>query len=76
MGPKDNAFTRVCYILVNCSWSSWSQWSSCSVTCGEGVRIRHRDDDDPPALYGGEECVGPAVDIQPCFAYMQCGKFV
>ena len=37
------------------------------------MQIRHREDDDPPAMYGGDECVGPSTDIQNCYAGVSCG---
>ncbi|XP_077358108.1 A disintegrin and metalloproteinase with thrombospondin motifs 14 isoform X1 [Festucalex cinctus] len=48
------------------SWSSWSKFSSCSRTCGGGVRSRSRQCNDPPPAYGGHECTGSGFDYQIC----------
>ena len=29
-------------LLVNCAWENWSAWSTCSITCGTGIKIRTR----------------------------------
>ncbi|XP_049614698.1 A disintegrin and metalloproteinase with thrombospondin motifs 14 isoform X2 [Syngnathus scovelli] len=48
------------------NWSAWSKFSSCSRTCGGGVRSRSRQCTDPPPAYGGRECPGSAFDYQMC----------
>ncbi|XP_069373233.1 A disintegrin and metalloproteinase with thrombospondin motifs 14 isoform X2 [Paralichthys olivaceus] len=48
------------------SWSSWSKFSSCSRTCGGGVRSRSRQCNDPPPAYGGRDCPGSTFDYQMC----------
>ncbi|XP_068610902.1 A disintegrin and metalloproteinase with thrombospondin motifs 14 [Brachionichthys hirsutus] len=48
------------------SWSSWSKFSSCSRTCGGGVRSRSRQCSNPPPAYGGRDCPGSAFDYQMC----------
>ncbi|TKS89715.1 disintegrin and metalloproteinase with thrombospondin motifs 3 [Collichthys lucidus] len=48
------------------SWGSWSKFSSCSRTCGGGVRSRTRQCNNPPPAYGGRDCPGSAFDYQMC----------
>ncbi|XP_078135575.1 A disintegrin and metalloproteinase with thrombospondin motifs 14 [Sander vitreus] len=48
------------------SWGSWSKFSSCSRTCGGGVRSRSRQCNNPPPAYGGRDCPGSAFDYQMC----------
>nr|XP_009933251.1 PREDICTED: A disintegrin and metalloproteinase with thrombospondin motifs 14 [Opisthocomus hoazin] len=50
------------------SWSSWSKFSSCSRTCGGGVRSRSRSCDNPPPSYGGRHCPGATYEYQVCNA--------
>ncbi|KAK7106181.1 hypothetical protein V1264_017467 [Littorina saxatilis] len=62
-----NTFQSAC---SNCpadgDWSPWTPWESCSVTCGQGMRRRSRQCDDPAPRGGGKWCVGPAVSDEPC----------
>ena len=39
-------------------WSSWGDWSTCSSSCGGGVRERRRMCNNPTPSCGGLECVG------------------
>nr|XP_033798962.1 A disintegrin and metalloproteinase with thrombospondin motifs 14 isoform X2 [Geotrypetes seraphini] len=48
------------------SWSTWSRFSSCSRTCGGGVRSRSRQCNNPPSAYGGRECPGASYEYQVC----------
>ncbi|XP_069096468.1 A disintegrin and metalloproteinase with thrombospondin motifs 14 [Pleurodeles waltl] len=48
------------------SWGSWSRFSSCSRTCGGGVRSRSRQCNNPPPAYGGRECPGSIYEYQIC----------
>lgn len=51
---------------VNGNWTSWSEWSQCSLTCGTGFQNRNRSCSDPEPLYGGNECIGNATDVNGC----------
>ena len=39
-------------------WTAWGDWSTCSRSCGGGVRERRRRCDNPKASCGGPECIG------------------
>lgn len=45
------------YISVNGSWAVWSTWTSCSHTCGTGVRHRNRLCNNPLPVANGLECL-------------------
>ena len=51
---------------VDGSWSIWGIWSSCSRTCGAGVKRRDRDCDDPQPQNGGDDCSGSDEQTQFC----------
>ncbi|XP_057313717.1 coadhesin-like [Hydractinia symbiolongicarpus] len=42
---------------VNGSWAAWSTWTSCSLTCGTGVRHRNRLCNNPLPVTTGLECL-------------------
>ena len=44
--------------MIAGDWSTWGDWSTCSSSCGGGVRERRRVCDNPIASCGGPECVG------------------
>lgn len=45
----------------NAAWGGWGYWSTCSETCGEGIRKRVRK------CYGSGQCGGNEYEKQPCF---------
>ncbi|XP_071141731.1 platelet glycoprotein V-like [Mytilus edulis] len=54
-----------CIFPVDGGWSPWFN-SSCSVSCGEGVRIQNRTCDNPPPSGSGQKCVGSEIEISIC----------
>ena len=52
--------------LVDGSWSEWGNWSTCSHTCGGGVRSRYCNCSDPVPQYGGDDCAGSEWDTDQC----------
>ena len=53
-------------MTVDGRWSSWGSWSSCSRTCGAGVKRRDRDCDDPQPQIGGDDCSGSDEQTNSC----------
>ena len=51
--------------LVNCAWDSWETWTSCTVTCGGGVKVRTRTIDTHEEN-GGTACSGYASELESC----------
>ncbi|XP_052524595.1 A disintegrin and metalloproteinase with thrombospondin motifs 13 isoform X3 [Tympanuchus pallidicinctus] len=52
--------------VVHGQWSSWSPLSSCSRSCGGGVRIRQRFCNNPRPAFGGKECQGASLQAEMC----------
>lgn len=67
----DNAqihvFIRFFNFEVDGQWGSWSAWN-CSRTCGNGVKTRSRDCDNPVPQHGGADCPGNNTDSDSCWA--------
>ena len=53
-------------MTVDGRWSNWGSWSSCSRTCGTGVKRRGRGCDDPQPQNGGDDCSGSDEQINYC----------
>ncbi|KAL4222757.1 hypothetical protein ACF0H5_018798 [Mactra antiquata] len=67
--PGDSRDDRVCLTngCTDGNWSLWSSWSSCSVTCGYGLKSRHRQCDNPKPSVLGTSCIGSSEDENICF---------
>ncbi|KAJ8300020.1 hypothetical protein KUTeg_021539 [Tegillarca granosa] len=72
----DDTETQECESVpcpINGNWGDWSSWGLCSVTCGDGLQERYRDCDNPPASYGGQDCIGSETETKPCTAQICAG---
>ncbi|XP_045163524.2 A disintegrin and metalloproteinase with thrombospondin motifs 6-like [Mercenaria mercenaria] len=47
-------------------WSQWGTWSSCSVSCGGGVRSQSRTCTNPSPSLTGKYCDGKNMQISSC----------
>ena len=54
------------YILVDGNWGEWAEWSICSKTCGEGLKNRTRECNNPTPMFGGKSCDENATDVDMC----------
>ena len=48
------------------AWGGWASWSSCSRSCGGGVRRAVRGCERPPPARGGLYCLGARLRYQSC----------
>nr|CAJ65510.3 HyTSR1 protein [Hydra vulgaris] len=67
VGPPEDA--RTCNIqkcAINGGLSEWSLFSSCSKTCGNGIKERKRTCTNPAPSVGGKDCIGSLVEVFSC----------
>ena len=55
------------FLLVDGNYTNWSQFSSCTVSCGLGIKTRNRTCTNPRPQHGGNDCPGPYTQTEPCF---------
>ncbi|CAH8592540.1 unnamed protein product [Schistosoma turkestanicum] len=65
--------SRLCSV-VNGGWGRWSEFSECSVTCGEGKRIRRRHCTHPRPQGGGLYCQGTDYQEVLCEGHLPCPR--
>ncbi|WAR08204.1 TSP1-like protein, partial [Mya arenaria] len=65
--PGDREQTITC-IVNQCpvGWTAWSGWTSCSVTCGTGLRKRSRSCQNPMTSLINDSCSGDPTQFQTC----------
>ncbi|XP_033738097.1 SCO-spondin-like isoform X2 [Pecten maximus] len=67
-GPKQE--NRDCYpreCPVDGQYEPWNEWSTCTTTCGYGMRFRNRTCNEP--LHGGAGCPGVPSQSEVCNAF-------
>ncbi|XP_065064502.1 uncharacterized protein LOC135690773 [Rhopilema esculentum] len=47
-------------------WAEWLSWSSCSKSCGGGLRFRRRECTNPSPWNGGDYCKGYSISNETC----------
>ncbi|KAM4722858.1 hemicentin-1 [Rhinophrynus dorsalis] len=47
-------------------WSAWGSWTSCSLSCGGGLRQRTRACSNPAPQHGGHKCEGNEIENEVC----------
>ncbi|XP_043914157.1 A disintegrin and metalloproteinase with thrombospondin motifs 13 [Protopterus annectens] len=52
--------------VVNGAWSSWSSFTTCSRSCGGGIKARKRQCNNPRPAFGGRKCDGPELQAEMC----------
>ncbi|KAH3866675.1 coadhesin-like isoform X2 [Dreissena polymorpha] len=64
----DSRDDQICYEhgCTNGGWSAWANWSSCTATCGGGLRTRDRMCNNPFPSYLGRYCDGSSQNIDLC----------
>ncbi|XP_075689566.1 hemicentin-1 [Rhinoderma darwinii] len=61
--------TQICsdrHCPVDGRWSAWGSWTSCSLSCGGGLRQRFRECSNPAPQYGGHKCEGIEYENEFC----------
>lgn len=53
-------------VPVNGNWGAWRPWSTCTKTCGGGVKRRTRTCSNPAPKNGGRACTGSSAESQAC----------
>ncbi|XP_048584555.1 SCO-spondin isoform X2 [Nematostella vectensis] len=55
-------------------WGAWTSWTRCSSTCFIGQQLRTRNCTNPIPHFGGEKCVGAAMEKRVCKEKVKCAK--
>ena len=61
---------------VNGNWGEWSDYGDCSRSCDTGQQTRTRQCNNPPAVNGGQDCVGDDTEVMDCNTWDCSGEFL
>ncbi|KAJ7382182.1 hypothetical protein OS493_036615 [Desmophyllum pertusum] len=67
LGPNRDqkpCFLKIC--PIDGKFGEWSGFAACDKPCGGGKQVRTRQCNNPPAVFGGKPCEGPAKEEQDC----------
>lgn len=70
MAPSTTSAAPAQNMPVDGYMGEWGSWSACSATCGGGYQMRTRTCHDP--LFGGKNCTGEVVDLNPSCNTLSC----
>ncbi|XP_060551315.1 coadhesin-like [Ruditapes philippinarum] len=64
----DSRDDRICITqpCANGGWTSWDNWSTCTVTCGGGIRSKSRSCTNPKPSVLGQYCNGIPLQTEQC----------
>ncbi len=51
---------------VDGGWTQWTDWMPCSITCGRGHSVKHRQCEEPEPEHGGLNCSGQYMQVKDC----------
>lgn len=54
------------FTVVNGNWGAWGGWTTCSKTCGAGIKSRSRTCSNPAPQNGGLPCAGLSAESTSC----------
>ncbi|KAL4218698.1 hypothetical protein ACF0H5_021286 [Mactra antiquata] len=60
------------YKYVDGGWTDWIESEGCSVTCGNGTKIKSRTCENPEPLYIGMDCEGDSFQVVECDTNVTC----
>lgn len=66
---RAHACVGACFCISNITdggWTLWGTWGQCSVTCGTGIKRRHRECDNPAPSRSGKNCLGNNEQTDLC----------
>ncbi|XP_065835038.1 disintegrin and metalloproteinase domain-containing protein 11-like [Oscarella lobularis] len=55
-----------CPVPIDGAWSAWGSWTTCTVSCGSGIRYHFRQCNNPPPQNGGLDCSGARFEDGSC----------
>ena len=67
---SNDYFFSIISAITDGAWAGWQGWSKCTSQCGNGLRTRIRDCDNPAPRYGGKDCEGVSGEVELCYEHL------